>query len=52
MDNLESKEGLNNSTIIESLHILYHINILKQDPINALYHALQLDKIISSIKNL
>ena len=29
LDNLESKEPSNKSTIIESLHILYHISVLK-----------------------
>jgi hypothetical protein len=40
LDNLESKEPTNKSTIIESLHILYHISVLKQDPLGALKYAL------------
>jgi hypothetical protein len=51
LDNLESKEPTNKSTIIESLHILYHISVLKQDPLGALKYALQLDLLLASILN-
>jgi hypothetical protein len=45
-DNLSSKDSLSKSTIIESLHILYHISVLKQDPISALTYALELESLI------
>ena len=53
LDNIERnkvmKDSIDKTIIIESHHILYHIFMLKQEPLKALTFALQLESILNAI---
>ncbi len=54
LDNIERhklrRDYVDRSILIESYHILYHIFMLKQEPLKALTYALQLEQLLNAIQ--